>query len=70
MTWQYRVMNISGQHAIHEVYYYGEDSSLLKGYSVHPAYPHGDSLEELIGDLCLYKEALDFPVLTPDDFSR
>jgi len=63
-------MNINGQHVIHEVYYCGEDSSLLKGYSANPAYPRGDSLENLVLDLSLYKDALDFPVLTPDDFSR
>lgn len=68
MSWQYRVMKVDGQHAIHEVYYDGNDISRPKSYSETPTYPRGENLDDLAQDFVLYQEALKMPVLTPEDF--
>ena len=66
MAWQYRVMDIEGQHAIYEVHY---DTSLSPiRYSSIPTYPRGEQLSDLAADLALYREALTLPVLRPEDF--
>ena len=66
MTWQYRVVNVDGQHAIYEVHY---DQSLSpRYYSSIPTYPRGEQLSDLAADLTLYTEALNLPVLSPEDF--
>lgn len=68
MSWQYRVMRIDGQLAIHEVHYDGNDINRPKSYSEFPTYPRGESLDDLFQDFLLYKEALNMPVLLPEDF--
>lgn len=70
MSWEYRVMNIDGQHAIHEVHYEGDDRAMPKAYSIHPAYPRGEDLADLQEDVQRYLEALTLPVLIPGDFPR
>lgn len=72
MTWNYRVIrrvvNNTGEpevmYAIHEVYY-------LKGkphtVTVRPAYPSGETFEELRRDMDHYARAISQPVLEYDE---
>ena len=68
MSWEYRVMKVDGQHAIHEVHYEGDDRAMPKTYSIHPTYPRGEDLADLREDIQRYLEALTLPVLIPGDF--
>ena len=70
MSWEYRVMNVDGQHAIHEVHYEGNDRAKPKTYSMNPTFPRGEDLADLQEDIQRYFEALTLPVLTPGDFAR
>jgi hypothetical protein len=67
MVWQYRVMKIDGQYAIHEVHY-DDELLALSSYSAVPTYPRGEDFGDLAADLILYQEALSLPALTPEDF--
>ncbi|NHZ97422.1 hypothetical protein [Massilia sp. CCM 8734] len=61
MTWNYRVMNQAGELAVYSVYY--DDDGKVEGVSVDPAYPLGETLDELQNCCELYMEALTKPVL-------
>ena len=61
MSWNYRVMNKAGKLAIYSVYY--NEAGKVEGYGIDPAFPLGETLEEL-KDCCeIYMEALKKPVL-------
>ena len=70
MIWNHRVIRHPGQngttnepfHAIHEVYYDGDDHAIT-GWTQAPVAPMGSSLEELRSELAMFVLALDKPVL-------
>jgi hypothetical protein len=66
MPWNYRVIKTSEQYTIHEVYYKDDEMTIVDGYSATPAYPRGDSIEELIGDMERYFDATKEPILSED----
>lgn len=66
MSWTYRVMRVDGEYGIHEVYY--NDAGALSSYTEEPVSPIGETLEELLGDMEMFRSALQHPVLTPEDF--
>ena len=63
MAWNYRLLNTGDQFTIHEVYYDEENNNNITGYSDRPAYPRGDTLEQLLDDIQRYLKALERPVL-------
>ena len=65
MTWNYRVVRTIDRaeesFAIYEVYY--DDDGRPEARTAEPAYPAGETLEELQEDLAWYLRALQEPVL-------
>jgi len=65
MSWNYRVISrtVDGEtfYTIHEVYY--DDNNDIEVYSTEPMYPCGNDIEELMGDIDYFGEALSEPVL-------
>jgi hypothetical protein len=45
MTWEYRVMNRSGELAIYEVYYRADGT--VEGYCAEPTFPAAGTIDEL-----------------------
>jgi hypothetical protein len=66
--WNYRVLRLAGQCAIHEVFY--GDDGVPQGYTEGPVFPRGANLEELRQEAARYLRALEEPVLTPEQFRR
>lgn len=64
--WNYRVLNQGGYLTIHEVHYNADG----KPYACteRPAFPSGETLEELRDDIRRYSTALDRPVLPYEMF--
>lgn len=65
MTWEYRVMDRENELAIYEVYYH--EDGRIRGYSATPAFPAGETLEELKIGCDLYLAALTKPILKYSD---
>lgn len=66
MTWNYRVLKAGDQFAIHEVHY-DDENGRITGYSNLPAYPRGDTFEDLVDDIRRYESAIERPVLHEKD---
>jgi hypothetical protein len=68
MSWNYRVMTLNKgeSYGIHEVYY-REDGALWM-YSANEISPYGEDIDELRKNLKWMTDALEKPVLTPQDF--
>jgi len=60
-SWNYRVLRRSGYLTIHEVYYHADDTP--RTCTERPAFPSGETLEELQEDLLRYRTALELPIL-------
>lgn len=71
MTWNYRVIKRTYPdgteiYTIHEVYY--KENGEPEYVTENSCYPQGETLEELKGDIALYRKALENPVLNYEDF--
>ena len=64
--WNYRVLNLQGYLTIHEVHYDADGTP--KGCTERPAFPSGETLDELLEDIRRYSTALELPVLPYDMF--
>jgi hypothetical protein len=59
--WNYRVLRRQGYLTIHEVHYDAEGTP--NACTERPAFPSGETLDELREDIRRYSTALDLPVL-------
>ena len=67
MEWRYRgMMDKDGVCTVREVFY--EPDGTISSFAVDPAYPTGDSPEELITHMALMLESLQQPFLLEGDF--
>lgn len=66
MSWNYRVIELDGQFAIHEVFYNAAGS--IAGITEAPVFPRGETLDDLAADISRYAEALSLPVLRAGDW--
>ena len=59
-------LNRGESYEIHEVYY--DDAGKPKTYTMNSVKPFGEDLRELRQDIMWMLNALDTPILTPEDF--
>jgi hypothetical protein len=67
MSWEYRVMKRRGELAIYEVYYKGDDDTIVEGYSAEPGFPAAVTIDELRKNCDRYVAAMLKPVLVYDE---
>jgi hypothetical protein len=63
--WNYRVIEHGDMFYIHEVYYNARGE--ITAISENPMHPCGESLDELNGDMELFLQALNRPVLKKEE---
>lgn len=66
--WNWRVVNMDGWHAIHEVHYDASDNPVA--CTERPSFSSGATLEELREDVKAYCTALERPVLPYEMFGK
>jgi hypothetical protein len=63
-TWNYRVIERSGEFAIHEVFY--DAAGTVTGWTEMPVYPRAESVEDLRLELARYAGAIEQPVIVEE----